>query len=178
MFAFEREQYIYDIGNIRIGGMPGETPTALAGTIFYSGHKIVKNAEKGIFDKNEAERLVNAQDRMADLTGNPALVQIFAESDIAMERYIDFVTDITDAPFLIDSTEPEARVAGLLHSEEVGLLDRAIYNSINFSIAEKEKEALMDIQHDCAIVLAFNPQDASIAGRRAVLEGGAKGMDG
>ena len=85
MFVFEKEQQIHSIGNIRVGGGLGEVPTALAGTIFYSGHKIVEDAEKGTFDKRAAESLVLKQDEMSKLTGNPCLVQIFSESTSAMK---------------------------------------------------------------------------------------------
>ena len=173
MFVFEKEQVIHSIGNVRIGGNPGETATVLAGTIFYSGHKIVTDPKKGLFDKDLASSLVLKQDEMSSMTGNPALVQIFSESEEALTRYIDFVTDITDAPFLIDSTEPLVRISGLQHAEEIGLLDRAIYNSLNVSATEEEIDALREIQHECVLLLAFNPQDPSIAGRRAVLEKGA-----
>jgi tetrahydromethanopterin S-methyltransferase subunit H len=173
MFVFEKEQVIHNIGGVRIGGNPGETSTVLAGTIFYSGHKIVTDPKKGTFDKSAATALVQKQDEMSALTGNPALVQIFSESEEALKRYIDFVTDLTDVPFLIDSTEPMVRIAGLRHAEEIGLLDRAIYNSLNVSATEEELEALREIQHECALLLAFNPQDPSIAGRRTVLEHGA-----
>lgn len=177
MFVFEKEQVIHNVGGVRIGGTPGEIPTVLAGTIFYTGHDIVQDANKGLFDRKAAETLIKAQDEMADLTGNPALVQVFSESDEAVCRYIDFVTDITDAPFLIDSTVPDVRIAGLKHAEESGLLDKAIYNSINISASEREIDALREIKHECAIILAFNPHDSSIAGKRAVLERGVPGFD-
>ncbi len=170
MFVFEKEQVIYNIGGVKIGGGLGETPTVLAGTLFYNGHKIVEDAKKGIFDKTKATQLLKKQDEMSSITGNPGLVQIFAESPIAMTKYIDFVAEVTSAPFLIDSTHFEVRLAGLRHAEEVGLLDKAIYNSINFSASDEELAQLSEIQQECAIVLAFNPHDSTIAGRRAVLE--------
>jgi tetrahydromethanopterin S-methyltransferase subunit H len=170
LFVFEKEQLIYNVGGVKIGGNLGENPTVLAGTIFYSGHKIVDDVKKGVFDREAAKTLLLKQDEMSALTGNPCLVQIFSESEEAMVKFIDFVVDNTEAPFLIDSTEPLVRVAGLKHSEEVGLSDKAMYNSINVSITPIEIEALQDAQHECAIVLAFNPQDSTIAGRRAVLE--------
>ncbi len=176
MFVFEREQQIFDIGGVTVGGTPGENPTVLAGTIFYSGDKTVRDARTGEFDAAEAERLVTTQDELSDMTGNPALVQVFAQSPRAVERYIDFVSEVTDAPFLIDSTDPETRVAGLRHAEEVGLLDRAVYNSVNISMTEDERMALSEMGQLCAIVLAFNPHDATIAGRRAVLESGTPEM--
>jgi tetrahydromethanopterin S-methyltransferase subunit H len=176
MFVFQKEQYIYDIGGVKIGGNPGETPTVLAGTIFYDGHKVVKDASKGIIDEVAAENLVNGQDTLSDTTGNPAMIQIFSESATAVRKYIDFVSALTDAPFIIDSTDPVIRVAGLHHAEEVGLIDRAVYNSINISVTKEEIESLRDIRHECAIVLAFNPQDSSTAGRRAVLDEGAASL--
>lgn len=177
MFVFEKEQVIHTIGGVRIGGNPGETSTVLAGTIFYSGHKIVSDSKKGIFDKAIASSLVQKQDEMSSMTGNPALVQIFSESETALKVYIDFIADLTDAPFLIDSTEPMVRIAGLKHAEEVGLLDRAVYNSLNVSATTEELDELREIQHESAILLAFNPQDPSIAGRRKVLEKGALTLD-
>ncbi len=177
MFVFEKEQIIHNIGGVKIGGNPGETSTVLAGTIFYGGHKIVTDTKKGLFDKDAAKALIQKQDEMSQLTGNPALVQIFSETESALKKYIDFCSELTDAPFLIDSTEPMVRVAGLIHAEEVGLLDRAIYNSLNVSATKEEIDALRNIQHECAILLAFNPQDPSIAGRRKVLEEGALDLD-
>jgi len=177
VFAFEKEQIVHTIGGVRIGGVPGETPTVLAGTIFYGGHNIVQDAQKGLFDKKAAGELIAVQDEMSDMTGNPALVQVFSESEQAINRYLDFVAETTDAPFLIDSTQPDVRVAGLRHSQEVGLLDRAIYNSISISVTEHELAALREIGPDSAVILAFNPHDFSIAGRRAVLEDGIPGFD-
>ncbi len=177
MFVFEKEQIIHNIGGVKIGGNPGETSTVLAGTIFYGGHKIVTDTKKGVFDKDAATALIQKQDEMAQLTGNPTLVQIFSETEVALKNYIDFVSVLTEAPFLIDSTEPMVRVAGLIYAEEVGLLDRAIYNSLNVSATNEEIDALRTIQHESAIILAFNPQDPTIAGRRKVLESGALDLD-
>ncbi|MGQ4911687.1 MAG: tetrahydromethanopterin S-methyltransferase subunit H [Candidatus Thorarchaeota archaeon] len=172
MFMFEKEQLIHTIGRVRVGGNPGENPTVLAGTIFYGGHKIVTDAQAGVFDKKAAEDLLQRQEELSELTGNPSLVQIFSESTPAMKKYIEFVSELTDSPFLVDSTDASVRVEGLRYAEEIGLLDTAIYNSINMSITEEEQEALQDLQPEAAIVLAFNPQDPSIAGKRAVLEKG------
>jgi len=177
LFVFEKEQIIYNIGEVKIGGSLGETPTVLAGTIFYGGHKIVEDVKQGRFDREKATQLLTKQDEMSDLTGNPALIQIFAESAEAMTTYIDFVAGLTSAPIIIDSTEAAVRIAGLKHAEEIGLLDQSIYNSINVSASKEEISQLKEIQHECAIVLAFNPQDSTIAGRRTVLEKGAMELD-
>jgi tetrahydromethanopterin S-methyltransferase subunit H len=172
MFVFDKEQYIYNIGRIRIGGTRGENPTVLAGTIFYSGHKIVEDAKKGTFDQDLAEELVNLQDEVSEETGIPSIVHIFSESEEAIGKYMDFIVGITEAPIIIDSTNASVRIAGLEHAQEIGVQDRCIYNSINISITDEELKKLKALQHDCAIVLAFNPQDSTVSGKRAVLESG------
>ena len=172
MYKFAREQYVYRIGKIKIGGQPGENPTVLAGTIFYGGHKIVSDPKKGTFDRGGAETLIKRQEEMSDLTGNPCMVQVFAESAEAIKKYMEFVASVTDAPFLIDSTEPMVRAEGAKYAKEVGLLDRAIYNSLNVSMTEEEFEVLMEVRIPNALVLAFNPIDPSIKGKIAVLTTG------
>ncbi|MFH2044152.1 MAG: tetrahydromethanopterin S-methyltransferase subunit H, partial [Pseudomonadota bacterium] len=41
MLTFTQEQKTYTIGDVTIGGQPGENPTVLMGSIFYQGHRIV-----------------------------------------------------------------------------------------------------------------------------------------
>ena len=177
MFLFDREQDIYDIGGVKVGGQPGECATVLCGTIFYAKHYLVEDAEKGIFDKKAAEDVINKQDEFSDLTGNPGMMQIFSESSEAMEKEIAFCTEKSDSPFLIDSTVSEAKVAGLKYADEVGLIDRAVYNSINVSCTPEELEAIKDSNIEAAIILAFNPKDSSVAGKIDLLETGAGTFD-
>ncbi len=172
MFKFAREQYVYQIGKVKIGGQPGENPTVLAGTIFYGGHKIVSDPKNGVFDKEKAEALIKKQEEMSEITGNPCMVQVFSESVEAMKKYIDFVASATDSPFLIDSTEPKVRAEGARYAKEVGLLERAVYNSINASITEEELKALEELRIPNSVVLAFNPTDPSIKGKVAILTTG------
>jgi tetrahydromethanopterin S-methyltransferase subunit H len=177
MFVFEREQYIYNIAGTKIGGNLGDNPTVLIGTIFYAGHKIVEDDEKGTIDKNAAESLLSQQEEASDLTGNPSAVQVCFQSKQAAERLIDFVSEHTDVPLVIDSTEPDVRLFGLAHAEEIGILDRVIYSSLNISVTPEEKSTLKEIGQECVILLAFNPEDPSIAGRRKVLDEGAMTLD-
>ncbi len=173
MFVFDRKQDIYEIAGVKFGGQPGETATVLAGTIFYAKHDIVEDADKGIFDEKKAEDAINKQDEMSDITGNPAVIQIFSESEEAMQKEIEFCAKVSDAPFLIDSTVAEAKMAGAKYCDEVGLTDRAIYNSINMSITDEEYEVIKNSKLESAILLAFNPKDTTVAGRADLLETGA-----
>ncbi|MBC7131437.1 tetrahydromethanopterin S-methyltransferase subunit H, partial [Candidatus Bathyarchaeota archaeon] len=55
MFKFNTPQQVFEIGNVKVGGQPGETPTVLIASIFYEGHHIVKDPDKGEFDAKAAE---------------------------------------------------------------------------------------------------------------------------
>ncbi|RAP53086.1 MAG: tetrahydromethanopterin S-methyltransferase subunit H [Methanosphaera sp. rholeuAM270] len=173
MFKFEKKQEVFDIYGAKIGGQPGEYPTALAGTIFYAGHNILSDENKGIFDKERAESLLNQMDEMSDNTGNPAIVQIFGATPEAMIKYIDFVSQLTDAPFLIDSTASEARIKGSEYVTETGLAERTIYNSINMSIDDEEIEALTNSDITSSIILGFNPTKPGSDGKMDLWETGS-----
>ena len=55
MFEFTAEQKVFDIAGVKVGGKPGENPSVLIGSMFFRGHKIVSDPEKGIFDKAKAK---------------------------------------------------------------------------------------------------------------------------
>ncbi len=173
MFLFDREQSIFDIAGLKIGGQPGQQATVLCGTIFYAKHYLVEDADKGIFDKKAAEGVLKTQEEFSDLTGNPCIMQIFSESPEAMEKEIEFCTGVSDVPFLIDSTVAETKVAGLKYADEVGLTEKAVYNSINISCTDEEIEAIKNSRIEASIVLAFNPKDSKVAGKIDLLETGA-----
>lgn len=135
---------------------------------------MVSDPKKGIFDKTAAEKIINRQQELSDETGNPCMVHIYAESAKAAMRYLDFVSNTTDAPFLIDSTERRVRMAAASYVSEIGLADKTIYNSLNMAVTEDEIEALMSSDIDTAIILGFNAMDSSLNGRIELLEDGGK----
>ena len=173
MFKFQKEQEIASIAGVKIGGQPGELPTVLAGTIFYNKHEIVEDPVKGLFDRVVAEKLVNLQETASEETGNPHIIHIFGTTRKSITQYIDFVAEISEAPFLIDSPEGAVRAHAAEYVSEVGLADKAIYNSINMSINASEREALALSDIDSSIILGFNAMDSSLQGRMELLENGA-----
>jgi len=173
MFKFQKEQEIIKIAGVKLGGQPGELPTLLAGTIFYNKHEIVEDAAKGLLDRAAAEQLVNLQEAGSEETGNPHIVHIFGTTRKSITRYIDFVTEISEAPFLIDSPEGAVRAYAAEYVSEVRLADKAVYNSINMSINDSEIEALALSDIDSSIILGFNAMDSSLQGRMELLENGA-----
>jgi len=174
MFKFNKDQKIFEIGGVKIGGQPGELPTVLIGSLFHEGHKIVKDIKRGIFDKKKAERLINLQEDMSEKTGVPCMLDVVGESSEAIIRYIDFVSEVTDVPFLINGSEASVRLSAAHHVVNIGLQDRAIYNSINYTFRKEEMEALKETGLNSAIIQAFNPSNPLPKGMISILKGDGK----
>ncbi len=177
MFRFDKEQVVLDVAGIKVGGQPGEYPTVLAGTIFYGGHKIISDEKAGVFDRDKAEELIKIMEEMSDVTGNPCIVQTFGATSEAMVKYLEFVGEVTDAPFMIDSTSADAKVAGARRIDEMGLSERAIYNSINMSSEKDELDAVAATDISASIVLGFNPMEPGVAGKLSIWEDGGSALD-
>jgi tetrahydromethanopterin S-methyltransferase subunit H len=173
MFKFKAPQKIFQIGKVKIGGQPGELPKVLIGTIFYEKHKIVKDPEKGIFDKEKAEGLIKRQEELSDLTGNPCGLDVVCTSLESARKYIDFVSEVTDAPISTDIWKPEIRIALLKHIAEVGLSDRIIYNSMMSVPTPKEDEinAIKESKVKASILLCYNIKDRTAKGVLSLLKG-------
>jgi tetrahydromethanopterin S-methyltransferase subunit H len=170
MYRFATEQKIFQIGNVKVGGQPGELPTVLIGSIFYDGHKIVQDSKKGIFNVQKSEEIIKRLEALRDLTSNPFVLDIVGNTDEAFRKYIDFVAKVTDAPFQLDSISLTARINAAKYVAEVGLQDRAIYNSVFKGTPEKEIAAILESKIKAAIVLDYNPQDNSVNGKLEALE--------
>lgn len=178
MFKFEKEQSVWDFNGTKIGGQPGEYPTVLASSIFYNKHEAVLDDKTGKIDKKMAEELWNRCQVLSDTVGIPHFIQILAEYPEAFESYISWFDSIDNkTAFLMDSSVPKALAHACKYVTDVGLANRAIYNSINGSITQENIDALKNSDVDSAIVLAFNPADPSVHGREKVLaEGGVAGQ--
>ncbi len=169
MFQFSTPQQSFDIAGIKIGGQPGAAPTALIGSLFYLGHKLVSDARTGKFDRQAAKDLLEAQDKVSAKTGNPCLVDIVGNTPEAMRHYIDFVAEATDAPFLLDSTSKETKIAAIQYAAEIGLISRVVYNSLMPSSSSDEYDAILEVKLEQAILLAYSKNLASTAGRIEII---------
>ncbi|MFH1722104.1 MAG: tetrahydromethanopterin S-methyltransferase subunit H [Candidatus Altiarchaeota archaeon] len=100
------------------------------------------------------------------------MVDVYLSDSVSARRRLDFVSDLTDLPILIDSTEAQVRLDAVNYVEEVGLIDRVVYNSINAGVSSEEITALRDSSISAAIVLAFNPTKSDVSARIDMLENG------
>lgn len=171
MFRFEKEQKVLEISDVKVGGQPGEYPTVLIPSIFYERHKLVFDPIKGEFNKKEAELQLNRVEALSEKTGNPFFVDVMGITAEALIKYVSFVSELTRCPFLIDSISRQARIAAMRYVSEVGLMNRAIYNSINCNVTDEELASLKDLKVQNAVVLAFDPKNQSFDGRIAMLKG-------
>jgi tetrahydromethanopterin S-methyltransferase subunit H len=56
VLTFSVPQKEFQVGNVTIGGPPGRNPPVLSGSIFFTGHLVVKDPQKGIFDHDRVRR--------------------------------------------------------------------------------------------------------------------------
>ena len=116
-------------------------------------------------------------EEFSDITGNPCVIQTFGATPTAMVKYLDFVGEVSDKPFMIDSTSAAAKIDGAKFVDEVGLGERAIYNSLNMSCEADEIQAVADSSIEASILLGFNPMQAGVQGKIEIWENGGGVID-
>jgi len=169
-FKFNTKQNIYTVGKAKVGGQPGELPTFLIGSIFWLGQKMVQDANKGIFDANAAEQIINTMQTQSDITGVQFGFDIVGTTDIAFEKYIDFVAKHSDAALMLDAMSPKTRMTAAQLAKKMGLADRCLYNSVYKGVTDAELANLKDSGIKMSIVLADDPKDTSLEGKMKVIQ--------
>jgi tetrahydromethanopterin S-methyltransferase subunit H len=178
MFRYDKKQTVFEVGGFHVGGQPGEYPTVLASSMFYDKHKVVINHITGEIDTELAETQWNVQVELSDQTSVGYWNQLIAETETAMQKYIDWHLEIAPGiAFLVDSSVPAVRMFAAKYATEVGAGDLAVYNSVNASALPEEWEAIGQTDVNSAIVLAFNPTDVSVKGRIDMLTTGGTGQE-
>jgi tetrahydromethanopterin S-methyltransferase subunit H len=171
LFKFKACQKIFEIGNVNVGGQPGELPTVLIGNIFYKGMPEVTDHKKGRFDSKKVLLWIRIAEELSQKTGVPHFLDIMAMYPEAMKQYIQFVTKHSENVILIDGANPETRSAGLEIVKELGLQEKVIFNAIFPKMSKEELDAVRESRIDAAILLAQNEMDYSPEGRITALKG-------
>ncbi len=169
-FKFNTKQSIYTVGRAKVGGQPGELPTFLIGSIFWLGQKMVQDANKGIFDAKVAEQIINTMQTQSDITGVQFAFDIVGTTELAFEKYIDFVAKHCDAPLMLDAMSPKTRMAAADMAKKMGLSDRCLYNSVYKGVTDAELAKLKESGIRMSIVLADDPKDTTLEGKMKVIE--------
>jgi tetrahydromethanopterin S-methyltransferase subunit H len=169
MFSFTKEQKIFEISGIKIGGQPGLYPTVVFGGLFFKGEPNFINA------KEQLQCFLN----LSKKAGNPAIPDFFISKEQYIEDIINFIEKKLpeNHPFSIDIIEPDLKIKTLELLDEKNLLSRTIYNSIHIGITDEERDALKKYTPEMAIIVAFNPKDKSPDGKIEVLHNSANLTD-
>jgi len=146
---------------INMGGDPGETPALLAGSIFYDRQKIVTDPIAGLFNKNEAKKMIDLQSKWSEMTGIPCCADVIASTPEAMKTYLDFVVENFDGPIMVDGTSGAVKIAGIRHMAAKDLSNRVIYNSISPESTREEFKAIGECGVKAVVVLLVECADFS-----------------
>ncbi|HLA27794.1 MAG TPA: tetrahydromethanopterin S-methyltransferase subunit H [Syntrophales bacterium] len=167
MFRYEREQRVFNIGGIKVGGQPGENPPLLIGNMFQKGDLILEDRKGGKFNRKAAEERIHELENMSRETGVPCLVAMVANSEEEIKGYIDFFISMTEMPFAIDIWQQKTRLAAARYISNKGLQARALYNSITpwdedipAQVSELKE---LGIKH--VVIQAFDVEDKRPTGR-------------
>lgn len=156
MLNFEKEQKIVEIGNVKIGGQPGENPIVMVGTVFYAKHNALLDEKKGDFDRSIVETEINEFMSIIEETGMQAIIDVVGASPEALIKECEYIADLVDCPFLVDGLNDSVRIPTMEGLKERGLLDRAILNSIDDNTNEQSIEKLKEIGVKHAVLLTFS----------------------
>jgi len=165
LFVFKKEQQTYDFGGVLVGGHPGEHPTVLIGGLFFKGQSIVEDTREGTFDKSLALDWINTATSMVEKTGHPLMIQAYGRTPGAIVNHLTWLSEHFNGPILFESTNAAARQRAIEYCDEIGLHERVIYNSINLSMKEEEKEVLKNSSLKMAVVLGWSPRATSLPDR-------------
>ena len=182
MFQFSKEQKVFTIDGIKIGGQPGDNPPLLIASMFHNKDRILED-RKGNFDRDRAKELIKKQEELSASTGIPSMVAIMANTAEEAQIYIDFYLETTDMPFGIDMWVAEKRAKATEYVSKLGVQDKFLYNSITpwDKDIRGQVSKLKDLGIKHVVVQAFDDKDQSPAGRLNSLENllsqGADGFD-
>jgi tetrahydromethanopterin S-methyltransferase subunit H len=165
LLEYTTPQKIFQVGNTSIGGQPGAQPTVLIGTCFYHRHDVVVDADRGVIDEAAAIQRIRLQEDFSQRTGNPCMLDVVGSTPEAIARHLEFASQATSMPLLIDGTTAAVRIAGLKYAAEAGITDRIVYNSIQPEITDQEWTAMQDAGVKAAILLTYYLMDFTARGR-------------
>ncbi|TFG96583.1 tetrahydromethanopterin S-methyltransferase subunit H [Candidatus Thorarchaeota archaeon] len=167
MFDYIAEQKIFEIGGVKIGGIPGLNPTVLISSIFYSKDKLVTDAKTGVFDKKATEDTLSMLASLTEKTGNPTMLDVIGSTPEAMVKYLEFLVDATEFPLVIDGSDsPQVNSAGLMYAKESGFLNRVILNSLTPDTKVDFYDVVQESGLENVILLTFNTESMLSATKR------------
>ncbi|OGP62957.1 MAG: hypothetical protein A2V65_07410 [Deltaproteobacteria bacterium RBG_13_49_15] len=168
MEKFKKDPMVCKIGDVTFAGQPGDYPTVCCFSIFQESDKLFdKGSRRKGFNEKKAEELLKTADKFTKETGVPAMADIVASPGEKFNKYIDFVTSVSNMPFCVDAIMMRTKLDGAAYCAEKGLLDRMFYNSITVweQDLETEVKEMKEIGVKNALLVAFDTNDSTPNGR-------------
>ncbi len=154
---FNANQITVKIGSITIGGVPGDNPVLLVGSLFYHGDKLLLDEEKGVVDEEKARKQLIDAKTLAEEYGVYFAVDLILPSVKSIDNIMSFVAEFEDLVLFLDSPDPNARVRAYSLVKEYGINHRVVANGIYTNTGEEELKALRNADINTAVLLAFDP---------------------
>ncbi|TFF84299.1 MAG: hypothetical protein EU552_01015 [Promethearchaeota archaeon] len=155
MLEYERQQKVINVAGTKIGGQPGENPPVMVATVFYARHAALLDEKTGNIDIELLEKELNEYTEIVEDTGMQGIIDIVGAYPEALIRECEIVAELVDYPFLVDGLNDMSRIPAMKRLGEIGLLDRAIINSIDESTTEESLEKLKTYKVKNAVLLTF-----------------------
>jgi tetrahydromethanopterin S-methyltransferase subunit H len=155
MLDIKTEQKEVQIDNVIFGGQPGKNPIVMIATVFYAKHAALLDEKTGKFDKNLLEQELNDYTEIIEETKLQGVIDIVGSYPEALLKECEYVADTVNYPFLVDGLNDSSRIPAMKGLGEIGLLDRAILNSIDDNTTDDSLEELKEIGVKNAVLLTF-----------------------
>ena len=157
MYKCAKKQEVFNIAGVTLGGQPGQYPTVMCGSIFYGGHKIVKDSREGIFDTAAAKELLDNEKLLADQFGLQRMPDVVGDTGTALTRYVKFVLEHTDGPMLVDSASVKALLETFRYFKGSEAMERLVYSPIDQNTKEEEYAEIRELGIRSALMMVFSP---------------------
>ena len=105
MLNFEKEQKIFQVGNVKIGGQPGENPIVMVGTVFYAKHAALLNEKSGKFDKDIVETEVNEFIEIIEEAGMQAIREKMKDLNKIENKHFEAALEKINSTLPVDIIE-------------------------------------------------------------------------
>ncbi len=155
MLNIEIDQKEIQIDNVKFGGQPGKNPIVMIATVFYARHAALLEEKTGEFDKNILDKELNNFIEIIEATKLQGVIDVVGSYPDALIKECVYIADNVEYPFLVDGLNDSSRIPAMRGLEEVGLLDRAILNSIDENTTDENLEKLKEIGVKNAVLLTF-----------------------
>jgi tetrahydromethanopterin S-methyltransferase subunit H len=155
MLDIETEQKEIQIDNVTFGGLPGKNPIVMIATVFYAKHAALLDEKTGKFDTAILEKELNDFTEIIEETKLQGVIDIIGAYPEALIKECEYIADNVEYPFLVDGLNDSSRIPAMKGLGEIGLLDRAILNSIDENTTDESLEELKEIGVKNAVLLTF-----------------------